>query len=448
MFQPPQAFKELFQEFGPVFRRRTGVRMMWLVLGILLLRGRRTFTRILALLSGLVEGHYSTFYRIFSRPHWSSRHASRILARLVIEAAPPDERIVALVDTTVSEHPGRCVYGKGKHRDAVRSSHSFTAWRWGHKRVVLAIAVPIPLVSRRWALPVMSALYRTPEVNRAEGRRHKKPAQLARQMMRVLLAWFPEKAFVLVGDGDFSSHETARWARRYQRQLTFVGRFYANAGLYDPPPAYSGQGRPRVKGDKRPMPAEVTGTAQRYKTQVNWYGGQRRKVSLVSSQGLWYKGGCGLVEVRWVYVEDRQGTHRPDYFFSTDPTMSQTQIVEYYTLRWSIETTFQEVRAHLGFETTRHWSPPAVERVEPCLLALFSLVSLLYIRHLKRRRRPQLSQWRWYRKEHATFADALTLVRRQIWVESVFTHPLFATAVKKLPPQVCDKLVDYLTQAA
>jgi len=33
MFQPPQAINELFQEFTPVFRRRTGVRMTWLVLG-------------------------------------------------------------------------------------------------------------------------------------------------------------------------------------------------------------------------------------------------------------------------------------------------------------------------------------------------------------------------------------------------------------------------------
>ena len=149
-----------------------------------------------------------------------------------------------------------------------------------------------------------------------------------------------------------------------------------------------------------------------------------------------------------MYVEDRQGTHRPDYFFSTDPRMPQRQIVEYYTSRWSIETTFQEIRAHLGFETTRHWSPSAVERVEPWLLALFSLVSLLYIRHMKRRRTPRFPRWPWYQKEEATFADALTLVRRQIWMESVFAHPLFAAAVKKLAPNVRDKLVDYLAQAA
>jgi len=122
MFQPPQAAEALFQKFAPVFRERSATRMMWLVLGALLLRGRRTFTRIFSLLSGLVEGHFSTFYRLFSRRNWSCWKAGRILARLLIEAAPPEERVVVLVDTTVSEHPGRCVYGKGKHRDAVRAA--------------------------------------------------------------------------------------------------------------------------------------------------------------------------------------------------------------------------------------------------------------------------------------------------------------------------------------
>ena len=42
-------------------------------------------------------------------------------------------------DDTVDEHRGKKVYGKGCHRDAVRSPHSFTAYRWGHKWVVLAI---------------------------------------------------------------------------------------------------------------------------------------------------------------------------------------------------------------------------------------------------------------------------------------------------------------------
>src|SRR5438477_526454 len=64
-------------------------------------------------------------------------------------------------------------------------------------------------------------------------------------------------------------------------------------------------------------------------------------------------GGAGLVPVRRVFVRDREGTHRDEYFFTTDPTRRPEQIVSWYTQRWSIETTYQELRAHLGLETTR-----------------------------------------------------------------------------------------------
>ena len=66
-------------------------------------------------------------------------------------------------DDTVDEHRGARVYGKGCHRDPVRSTHSYTAYRWGHKWVVLAILVKFPFATRLWALPVLAALYRNPE---------------------------------------------------------------------------------------------------------------------------------------------------------------------------------------------------------------------------------------------------------------------------------------------
>ena len=45
--------------------------------------------------------------------------------------------------------------------------------------------------------------------------------------------------------------------------------------------------------------------------------------------------------------------------------------------RWSIETTFEESRDQLGFETQRQWSDLAIERTTPCLLSLYSILALL-----------------------------------------------------------------------
>ena len=53
-------------------------------------------------------------------------------------------------------------------------------------------------------------------------------------------------------------------------------------------------------------------------------------------------------------------------------------------LRWQLEVTFREVRAHLGVETQRQWSDLAIARTTPALLGLFSLVTLLTQQRVRR----------------------------------------------------------------
>ena len=160
-------------------------------------------------------------------------------------------------DDTVTEHPGPHVYGKGRHRDPVRSTHTYTAFRWGHKWVVLALLVPVPWATRRWALPLLVALYRPRADNLKLGKPHKTPPQLLGQMVRILMRWFPDRTFVVTADGGYATHELAELAAKTPRRLTLVSLFYPDANLVEPPPEYSGKGRPRVKGKDLPSPAEV-----------------------------------------------------------------------------------------------------------------------------------------------------------------------------------------------
>jgi hypothetical protein len=60
----------------------------------------------------------------------------------------------------------------------------------------------------------------------------------------------------------------------------------------------------------------------------------------------------------------------------TDTNVEVKQIVEWFVLRWQLDVTFEEARAHLGVETQRQWSELAILRSTPCLLGLFSLVTL------------------------------------------------------------------------
>ncbi|MDZ3838924.1 MAG: hypothetical protein U0S49_16320 [Rhodospirillales bacterium] len=78
-----------------------------------------------------------------------------------------------------------------------------------------------------------------------------------------------------------------------------------------------------------------------------------------------------------------------------------------------METTFQEVRAHLGVETQRQWSDLAIARTTPALLGLFSLVTIWMHRLIEARAaviRPRTAGW--YGKPEVTFSDAIATVRR------------------------------------
>jgi hypothetical protein len=234
----------------------------------------------------------------------------------------------------------------------------------------VAVLVKFPFAARRWALPVLVDLYRTPEVSTAEGARHRTPARLMCRLLRLVLARFPGRTFVLAGGSGFGTHEVARFCRRHRRRLTRVSKCHPDLNLFAPPPPYAGTGRPRVKGGRVPKPREAAATARRTRLTVAWYGGGTRKVEAATGAGHGYKGGAGLVPVRWVYVKDATGTHRDEYLFATDPAMAADAVVGTYCGRWSIETTFQEARSALGLETTRGRCKSTVLRACPCPFGL------------------------------------------------------------------------------
>jgi hypothetical protein len=448
--QAPSALRSFLQAFGEVFTRPTYYRFFVLLLAAVLTTGNHTILNLLRTLGTLLPGPAASYHRVFSKRRWSLWRLARLLATEIIGHWVPSGPIRLVGDDTVDEHRGRKVFGKGRHRDAVRSSHSYTAFRYGHKWVVLAILVRFPFATRPWALPVLVVLYRSPPKDKKHRGRHKTPAQWMRQLLKVLQRWFPDRHFVFAGDSGYGTHELAAAAARRPKRWTLVSRFYANANLYEAPPAVVGKkpwGRPRVKGAKRPSPAQVVAdTPIRQRLNVAWYGGGRRDVDVVTGTAHWYKGGEGLVPVLWVYVHDRTGTHRDDYLFTTDVTLSAPTVIETYTGRWSIETTFQEMRAYLGLETTRGRCAQTVLRVAPCLFGLYSVVVVLYTQMPRRYRRLRAVDWPG--KKEITFSDAITAVRRWLWVEWVFAVPGHRNAFAQLARPFRQLVLYGLTPAA
>jgi hypothetical protein len=145
-----------------------------------------------------------------------------------------------------------------------------------------------------------------------------------------------------------------------------------------------------------------------------WYGRSERLLQIVSGTAIWHHPGR-LVPIRYVLVRDVAGAFKPQAFLCTDLDADPVDILRWFVRRWSIEVTFAEVRRHLGVETQRQWSDPAIARTTPALLGLFSLITLwandLYATHASA---PRTASW--YPKPLPTFSDALATVRRELWI--------------------------------
>ena len=450
MLSLPKVAEPLLSQFSIAFTKPTFQRAMLLFVGFVLTGGRHTVTRALATVQCLSRGYFGNYHRFFSRARWSLWKLAKVNAALVLEQVPKDQPVEVLADDTTAQHRGKKVYGKARHRDPLRATRSHNVWIWGHLWVVLTVRVCFPFSSRPWALPVLAALCRSKELDKKEGREHKTPIILARRMMSTLMHWFPDRRFILIGDGHYASHELARFCKKHHPRLRLISLFHPSAHLCEaPPPRRKGQmGRRRIRGAKLPHPQDVVKqTKKRKRATVTWYGGKKRRVEFVSGKGHWYHPGDGLVPVRWVFVHDVSGTHEDRYFYSTDPTLSPSAIISLYTGRWSIEVTFQEAKQQLGLASPRNRKEKSVLRTVPCLLGLYSLVSILFHRQ-HQGKTPKACSFPWYKKSEVTFSDALSSVRRLLWEQTVFSEADQNDALKKLPRALREMLLNQVTRAA
>lgn len=442
---------QFLEQFRAVFGEPTFRRVLLLCVGAIVADGRRTVSRLLWVVRALSVGHASSYHRVFSRSKWSALAAARVLAGLVVAAAAGQGPLRLVVDDTTEQRRGDRVYGKGTHRDAVRSSRSHVIHLFGLKWVILAVLVDFPFATRPWALPVLVALYRTKKLDAEEGRRHKTPIELARGLVALMLRWFPDRRFILLGDGGYASCELACFCDRRRGRLTLVSRFIPDAALYAPPPPPTGKpGRPARKGPKLPSPRQTVENSQPVEATVGWYGGKRRDVKLTTGQGLWYTHRGGLsVAVRWVHVADAKNpARREEYFYSTDTAMAPADLVGHYTGRWPIEVTIEEAKQRLGLGSTRQYKKSSVLRATPCILALYSLVSLAFAARCRTHRSQLTPRPGSYPKQTVSFSDALICIRRLLWAQTILEHMPGGSVVRKLPPTFANTVLDLLADVA
>ena len=451
MLTLPSRFAATILAFAPLFvQQRTWRHAEVLLIGAILAPGQRTVTSILRIAGLVRERRFVNYHRILNRAVWSPRTASQLLLGLLVTAFVPAGPVVLGVDDTIERRRGKRIAAKGIYRDPVRSSHGHFVKASGLRWLSLMLLVPIPWAGRVWALPFLTALAPSERHCRERGRRHKTLTDWARQTALQARRWLPGREVVLVGDSGFAALELL--AALARRGVVCITRLRLDAALYDPPPPRKPGtvGRPRTKGKRLPILAMVLAdptTPWQLVTVPGWYGEGERVVEIHSSTAIWRHSGMPVVPIRWVLLRDPQGRFDPQALLCTDPAGDPLQIVTWFVQRWQVEVTFREVRDHLGVESQRQWSDLAIARTTPCLLGLFSLVTLLAAQ-LNPEARLAAVTAAWYRKKHPTFSDTLAAVRREVWREQGFLTSRHAPEMRKLSPDLRDGITYALCHAA
>jgi hypothetical protein len=450
MLRLPARFAAVILCFAPLFQQRSWRHAEVLLIGAILAPGRRTVASILRITGLCRERRFVNYHRVLNRTAWSGRVAARALLGLLLEAFVPHGPVLLGLDDTIERRRGKRISAKGIYRDPVRSSQGHFVKASGLRWLSLMLLVPISWAGRVWALPFLTTLAPSERYCREHGRQHKKLTDWGRQLVLQARRWMPDRPLVLVTDSGFSALEFLATLRRHG--VTCVTRLRLDAALYQPaPPRRPGAvGRPPTKGVRLPTLAKVLADqATRWQrvTVPDWYGEGERVVEICSDTAVWRHAGLPVVPIRWVLLRDPSRRFDPQALLCTDLAQEPLQILRWFAQRWQLEVTFREVRDHLGVETQRQWSDQAIARTTPCLLGLFSVVTLLAAR-LGRHARLQVSAAAWYRKRRPTFADTLAAVRRQLWREQGFLTSRRTCKPIKLRPTLRDGIVHALCYAA
>jgi hypothetical protein len=448
---PPQ-LAAIILTFAPVFRPSTWQHALVLLWGGILAPGKRTVTSALRIMGLSTERQFQKYHRVLNRAVWDNRQASRLLLKLLLSHFASGGPLIVGIDDTIERRRGAKIKAKGVYRDPVRSSKSHFVKTGGLRWLSLMLLAPIPWVGQVWALPFLTALAPSERYRAWQRRRHKALTDWARQLLLQLRRWLPERELVMVADGSFAALDLLTRLARLRRPITCITRLRLDARLYQTPPQRpkGKAGRPRLVGARLPNLQQVLQhprTRWKMASVANWYGQTARTVHLVSGAAIWYHGGFPPLPIRWVLIRDPQQCFDPVALLCTDPTQSSEQILSWFVLRWRVEVTFEEVRAHLGFETQRQWSDHAIARTSPLLLGLFSLVTLLASR-LARRHSIPIQETAWYRKTRPSFSDAIALVRRHYWGQILFFTSARSADRKKIPRSLITHLSDALCYAA
>ena len=323
---------------------------------------------------------FDRFYNFFSRSAWTVHALARETAIAVVVRLNPRGFLYLVVDDTLLHKRGKHVYGLGWFRDAVASTAKRVATASGNHWVVVGLAICIPGTNKIYCLPIHAKLHLAGEDQPSE-------ATLAKQMLDEILAWFPDRKLVFIGDGAYSANNLLG---ELSPRVTYVGVMRADAAIYDPVPPKqpkSKRGKKPQKGPRLPNPKKAMKKADRNRSghgpwawqtvEATAYG-VTRQLQVVSFQAVWPEV-LGLVPILVVLVRDPAGKFKDKYLFTTDLNADLSWVIATFSRRWSIEVAFKSSKQVMQIQAPQHWCQESIEKLSPWVWFMQSVISLWYL---------------------------------------------------------------------
>ena len=372
MCQPlvlPEVVASMLASFAPVFGKPSFETFCHYVGALMLGEGRRTGASIARLSADAKSA--GVYARLCSRARWSAEALLDRLGALLLRALPwPRDGqgsliIWTAIDDSVLPKTGKRIAGLAYHFHH-KAGKDERAWPFlfGHCWVTLGLIRPT--VTRALCFPLRAALYlRAKDCTPADFRGK---VSLALDLLAAVRWPVPVNLHVLA-DGAYATRDFLRGVRaRGHHALT---RLKCNADLRWPAsPKQPGQrGRPRLYGgkvdlahyhDSHRQEAPVRIGAQHYLATYSALDAVPRRFGQLS---------------RIVIVDLPR--HQRAVLLSTDISLSPTEIIERYAMRFAIEIAYRELKQRFGWGHYQVRSREAIERHLALSFVACSLTTLL-----------------------------------------------------------------------
>jgi hypothetical protein len=341
----PAAPCHWFPALAAALDPRSAVRLVRLLLGVLLARGRRTVTSWIRAAGLSVE-----YRRCYTTVAAAGKRADLIAARLAHAVLKPllagMGRLVFALDDTPTERYGPHVQGAGVHHNPTPGP-AHRPFVYGHVWVVLGLLACHPA----WgviALPLLARLYVRRKDLGSIDPWHRPPfrtkLELAVELMRWAVTWLGSlgKPVWAVVDGAYAKGPFLK--PLLQLGVTVVSRLRKDAALRGVPgPRRAGQrGRPRTYGEARVSLAKRAGQRRGWVTGTFGLYGKPTAKRYKTFLATWRPAG-GVIRV--VLVDEPTGWVA---YFCTDSTATAADVLTAVAERFSLEGAFKDCKEVVG----------------------------------------------------------------------------------------------------